>query len=246
MFLFLVFLLLLIVLGVGLFVATLFFQSYIYTQPTPGLAWRAPAAAAVLATFYTIWCFGITRSDASVGNIPYDTVLRFSPKVDLFAEPALKIWAVRADGTRTLYKRRKGDDLRFEYVDERNKGYNSGSVVAFEVEDKGTSLRLDRAPADDSGYRTFVSADGWVMQEFESGPTGIPSQSRWGRFLGNLFLNLLHAGLWFVCLWLLLQFRFNDALGFAAVLWLVATVMLVPPLLDQSASIAAERRIQEK
>ena len=54
-FLFLVFTILFIVFGVLFYVGSLFFQSYIYTTPVAGLAWR-PAAAAVMTVFFTVWC----------------------------------------------------------------------------------------------------------------------------------------------------------------------------------------------
>jgi hypothetical protein len=240
-FLFLVFVLLALVLGVALYVGTLFFQSYIYTEPTPGLAWRAPAAAAALASFFTLWCFLITRSDASPGKIPYDAIHRFSPKIEMFAAPVPKFWVVRGDGAKVLYSARKRDDGRSEYYDDKKKPYSQSGVVAIELENKGGTVRLDKEAAEEGGYRIFRSADGWTMQEFENGPTGLPAQWRWGRFLGNLLLNLLHAALWFVCLWLLLHYRFNDALGMALVIWLIATLILVPMLLDQAAAIARDR-----
>jgi hypothetical protein len=240
-FLTLAFLLLLVVLSVALYVGALFFQSYIYTQPVPGLAWRAPAAAVALATFFTFWCFIITRSDARPGDIPYDAIHRFSPTVEMFDNAVPKFWAIRADGAKTLYSMRKKDDGRPEYVDDKKKPYNYSGVVAFELDNKGTMVRFDKTATEEGDYRSFRSADGWVMKEYVDGPTGIPSQSRWGRFLANMALNLLHAVLWFVCFWLLLQFRFNDALGFALVITLISTVVLLPMLLDRAAEVARQR-----
>jgi hypothetical protein len=244
-FLLLVFTLLFLVLAVVLFVGALFFQSYIYTEPTAGLAWRAPAAAGLMAAFFTLWCLLVARSDASPGNIPYDTIFRFSPKVAMFEGPAPKFWAIRPDGvTKTPYIMRKGDDGRPEYVDaiDKKKRYNPSGVAAIELENKGATVRFEKVAAEQgSNYRTFRSPDGWVMQEFENGPTGEPSQSRWGRFFANVALNVLHAALWFVSFWLLLQFRFNDALGFALVISLIATVVLLPMILDQAAAMARDR-----
>jgi len=242
-FLTLVFVVLFAVFAALLYVGTLFFQNYIYTGPEPGLAWRAPAAAAALAGFYTLWCFLVIQSDASPGNIPYDTIFRFSPKVDMFAEPAPKITTIKGDGARTDYVRRVNDNLQSVYQDvkDKKKPYNYAGVVAIELEHNGATVRFDKAVTEEGGYRRFQSADGWVMQEFDNGPTGIPSQSRWGRFLAVLALNLLHACLWFVCFWLLLQFRVNDALGFTFVITLIATVVLLPMILDQSAAAARKR-----
>jgi hypothetical protein len=239
-FLLLLFLILFAVLGVFIYVGALFFQGYIYTEPTPGLAWRAPAAAAVLASFFTLWCFIVTRSEAVPGNIPYDTIFRFNPGVDMFPKAAPKLWTVKADGTKTVYTLRKNENLIDEYVDPKGKNYNDTGVIAIELEYQGAPVRFNAAESE-SGYRWMVSSDGWRMQEFHTGPTGVPTQSRWGRIFANLGLNLLHGVLWFVCLWLLLQFRFNDALGFAFVLVLVATIAVLPMLLDQAAEVARAR-----
>ncbi len=240
-FLLLVFLLLMFVLSAAFYVGALFFQSYIYTQPVPGLAWRAPAAAALMAVYFTLWCLIVISSDAKPGNIPYDSIFRFNPKVDMFDKPAPRIWTIKADGTKTAYVGRKGDDLKFTYRDDRKRPYNDSGVVAVELEHEGEVMRFDKVAADDGPYRSFRSAKGWVMVGYESGFDGIPFQSRWGRLLGNLALNLLHAALWFVSIWLLLQFRFNDALGFTFVLWLATTALLGPVLLDRAAAVVRDR-----
>ena len=158
--------------------------------------------------------------------MPYDTIFRFSPKVDMTDKPVPKFWSIKADGTKTAYTGRYGDDLRYSYRDERKRPYSDSGVVAIELEHNNGILRFEKGVTEEGGYRSFRSSDGWVVNEFESGLDGIPFQSRWGRLLANLFLNVLHGAIWFVCMWLLLQFRFNDALGFAMVLWLVATTLL--------------------
>ena len=83
-------------------------------------------------------------------------------------------------------------------------------------------------------YNRFVTADGWVMTVFETGPTGRPSKFRFGRFFVNMLLNFLHLAIWFVCLWLLLRFQWAHALGLALAIWLVMTLFVVPQLLTQA------------
>ena len=56
----------------------------------------------------------------------------------------------------------------------------------------------------------------------------------------NFLLNGLHLLLWFLALWLLLNFQWSHALGFAAVCWLVVTLALLPYLLGRARD-AAER-----
>src|SRR5262249_32052768 len=62
----------------------------------------------------------------------------------------------------------------------------------------------------------YVDAKGRVMRE---GELGRLTTFRGGRLLGNLLLNFLFLGAWFLCLWLLLRFGWPAALGQALVFW---------------------------
>ncbi|MCS7046395.1 MAG: hypothetical protein NZO58_08575, partial [Gemmataceae bacterium] len=69
LFFWLVLLIVAVSLVVFLWVGTLFFQRYIYTEPTRGLYWQAPAAGAVMGLFFAGWCLlvattpGVTPTD---------------------------------------------------------------------------------------------------------------------------------------------------------------------------------------
>src|SRR5439155_8961007 len=69
------------------------------------------------------------------------------------------------------------------------------------------------------------------------------STTRWGLLWGNLFLNLIHFLLWFVCLWLLLRFQWSHALGLAVILWLIMTIFGVPALLAKVETAATSPRV---
>ena len=73
------------------------------------------------------------------------------------------------------------------------------------------------------------------MIEFESGPDGIATAFRLGRFLVNMFLNFFHFCLWFICLWLLLRFQWSHALGLAFVMWIAMSLAVLPMLFEQTA-----------
>ena len=60
--LFLILLVVFVVLSLLLAAWTLFFQSYIYSEPVEAIYWRAPAAAAALTFFLLIWIFFDYRS----------------------------------------------------------------------------------------------------------------------------------------------------------------------------------------
>lgn len=236
-------------LAVFLFVGTLYLQGYVYTEPSQGLAWQAPAAGAVLGLFLTAWCLSVVYADSSTTDIPYDAFHRFSPRVDMFDTEAKELWAVTKDGKKVRYVGRK--DVPFPgrsvilYEDRTYsppRPWKSAGVEAIILEQKDGQIRFDLVPTSEGGYRQFVSADGWVMYEYDSGPSGIPSRFRWGRFVANLFLNGFHFVLWFLCLWLLLRFQWPHALGLAVVLWIVMTLIVLPMLLDYAAAVSQARR----
>src|SRR5262249_49327532 len=62
---------------------------------------------------------------------------------------------------------------------------------------------------------------------------GQQSRYLWSRLVVNLLLNGLFLVGWFLCLWLLLRSQWGRALGLAGVLWVVATLALVPVVLDR-------------
>src|SRR3989442_1720314 len=101
-------------LTVILWAGTFFFQGYIYTEPSPGIFWQAPVAAALLTFGYTIWVLAIALpKGATPTNLPYDALHRFSPKEEMHElkdKPAPKIWAIKLDRKKT------GDDKDGEVV----------------------------------------------------------------------------------------------------------------------------------
>jgi hypothetical protein len=231
------------------FAVSVFLQGIIFTEPTPGLSWRAPVAALVMTAFFTGWCFLVTRTEGRPGDNAYDTTFRYSPRADLLREPAPRLWAHYdgKDGGKTVvYVRKKDDDLKDRYQVERKspaeprRRWSPAGVDWVEIENQGR-MRFEKTPTSEGDYRSFVSSDGWIMQEFEDGPTGIPQRYRWGAFFANSFLNLFHGALWFLCLWLILRYQWDHALGFAVILWIVMTLIVLPMMLDQAEAVARQR-----
>jgi hypothetical protein len=246
--------LILVVLTGFLWIFTLFVQGYLYTEPVAQLSWRAPAAAAALTVFFALWCLlDAGSSAASAQDVPFDALFRFSPRDDMIRredgtpQPARRLWAVVKGVKEPVeYKLRKAGQVgqADEYVEVKTgKVWNSSArVEAVLIEEDGKKgaekVRFEPSAGREGGYREFVSPDGWVMMEYDRGPTGQPTKFRLGRFLVNLFLNLFHLGLWFTVLWLLLRFQWGHALGFGFILWLVTTLGVLPPLLSQAAAQA--------
>ena len=245
LFLLLIFVLIAMSLTVLLWVGTLFLQGYYYTEPTAGIAWQAPAAGAALALFLTLWCVLLVNNPGTgPSDLPYDTLFRFSPKVEMFDKPVKDLWAVKKEEKEPVHykldKRPVGGQVRNEYVDELSgRPWNPSGVEAIVIKKDGADIRFNPIPEEKgTGYREFVSDDGWVMRQFaQSGPTGEPYTFRWSRFLMNLFLNFFHLALWFVCLWLVLRFQWPHALGLALALWLVMTLAVLPMVLEQAAAV---------
>ena len=243
----------------AIWVGTYLFQGYIYTEPSPGLYWQAPATGLILTFGFTIWCLVVALSkQARPGDLPIDTVFRFSAKEDMLERPAKHIWAIKRDpkktgdekdGERVKYRNervKKNDYQYYEDTTSANRPWHSQDVIAIELEkDDGTMMRFDLAPVGIGENRHFRTSDGWVMNEYVNGPTGIPVKFNVLRLLLNMLFNVAHFAAWFVCLWLLLRFRWPEALGFGAVMWLIVTLILLPVLLDNAANLAVKNRTLE-
>ncbi|HZZ80920.1 MAG TPA: hypothetical protein VFE62_20630 [Gemmataceae bacterium] len=243
-----------------LWAGTVFFQGYFYTEPTPGIYWQAPVTAAVLTFGFAIWCFSVAfSSGASPTNIPINTIFSFVTKEDMMKRPAKNLWAIKADPKKTGADR-DGETVayvsehlpdrlnteKFQYKDPiTNRPYQWQGVIALEIQpdpNDPAKMRFDLVETGTGRYRQFVSRDGWVIEEFETGPLGIPSKFRVGRFIWNILFNVGHFVAWFVCLWLVLRFQWPHALGFAVVLWLVTTLVILPMMLGYAGQVSESRR----
>jgi len=249
LFLLLVFVLTGVTLTVLLWVITVFLQGYYYTEPTSGIAWQAPTAGFGLTLFLTLWCFLIVNSDsATPGDLPSDTLFRFSPK--LYLEPAKDLWAVRKGEKEPVHYKLKKDwrpgGSKAYYVEASlvaPRPWNQSGVEAIIIKkDNEASRFVPTKGAEGQDYQEFADDAGWVIRVFPSTGPDRPFAFRGGLFLANLFLNFTHLGLWFVAFGLVLRFQWSHALLLAIILWLVMTLAILPMLLDQAGAKAVERR----
>src|SRR5262249_20632443 len=74
----------------------------------------------------------------------------------------------------------------------------------------------------------YKDAKGRVMVEGQLGRTG---RFRFGWFMANVALNLLHLVVWVLVLWLLLEFHFWHAVGQAIVVWMVLMLFVLSHLI---------------
>ncbi len=245
-----------VTLAVLLYVGAIFFQGYFYTEPSAQVYWQAPAAGAVLTVFLTLWGVTVVNTDkVSPIDIPYDTLFRFSPQVDLLSEPAREIVVTYADNTVAKYTYRKAPNQRGVIYFDANAApmtRNSKVISAIDMDAEGKKIDakkptiqfkpLPKEQQTESFKFVYRSDDGWTMIDYGDGPTGLPRQFRMSRMMISLFFNLGHLLAWFLALWLLLRFEWGHALGFALVLWLVMTLAMLPMILGHAASVGQQRQ----
>ena len=238
-------------LGVTLFVGGLFVQGYIYTEPSPHLRWGAPVAAAILFLFYAMWCLVVALGGTNPNETPYHVIWQFSPNVSRLPEPAKNIWAVYKGGKSERYTLQKSVFIpgmaKAIYQNDAGKPWkqdNTIEAVILKLDDG--EMRFERVPEkrrEQGANREYVSKDGWVMEDYGDGPTGLPVQFRFLRLVLFLFLLAFHFVLWFACLWLLMRFVWSHALAGAFVIWLAFTIIVLPLLLDYATEVARARRV---
>jgi hypothetical protein len=219
-----------------LWAGSVWFQGYIYSEPSPQLSWSAPVAGTALALFFALWCWIDYHSPGR-----YTDLFHFSPRED--HEPFTELWAVKG-GNSIRYTLTKDAQGQTDYRDQSGKPIpthpdritvkEGGEEVIFEPERDANGNYKTRTESPLSLWPSrqksllYHDASGREMSE---GRLGQLSTFHRGILLASIFLNTFHLALWFVCLWLLLRFQWSHALGLAVIFWLISTVLIVPTLL---------------
>jgi hypothetical protein len=232
----LVLLLVWFVLTVVLAMGTLFFQAYIYTEPTEGMMWRAPAAATGIMLTILLWAYLDYQHPGR-----YGTLWEFSPTEDTYYKSLI---VPRRDGKEDVYKKVARQRGGYEYMgsnfgdrpipsrpDKVIAVTEDGERIAFEP-DRDAKGKFKTVEGQSLVYR---SATGEVMEE---GQLGSVRKFFPGRLFLNLFLNFLHLVAWFACLWLLLRFQWSHAFGLAVAIWVVMILFILPQVLDRTERVA--------
>jgi hypothetical protein len=240
-----------------LWTGTLLAQGYFYDSPTDGLAWRAPAGAGVLALFLLVWCLIEYASPNSTGPIHEFSNQRMTD--------VHKFWSIRraANGEEKEipFERRTVGPNQTQFVDESGGVWarsKSGMMVAIIVEEKkGDEVTRTRFNAEmkDGTFAAKKTRD--VEQPLRyieengsrymvEGQIGRIMSYGKGNLIANIFINLVHFGLWFAVLWPLMRFQWGHALCFGFVCWLVFTLAIVPFLLDRSRTTAHKTAFERK
>lgn len=225
---------------------TLWFQAYIYTESTPGIVWRGPAAGGAVMVVVVLW---VMLAYGSPGR--YRPLWDFTSSEDAKPIPELRVPTV--GGKEEVYKLRPG--TRGEY---RLGGLTSGKPMPARPREiiviEGGERAVFKPERDEKGnfkQRTttaygreskeplrYLDEKGRVMLEDSFGQL---TSFKPGVFFGNLFLNAILFGVLFVSVWLILRFQWPHALGQAVVLWLMLLLFVFPPLLTRAETVSAER-----
>jgi hypothetical protein len=219
---------------------TLLAQAWLYEQPADRLGLRAAVGGLALGLFFAFWCW---LDRGSPGK--YDTLFNFGgeDQVEFAAFDAIRKTATGTE-QKVHYTRPVGPGgVRGKtFTDPDGKVWSRSSsdymTVAILVKDKpdGEPVRYDAELAGNAykypAQLQFREANG--RRYINEGTLGLLFVPRTGVVIGALALNLLHLILWFVVLWLVLEFQWPHALGLAAGLWLAMMLAVMPVLFAQN------------
>jgi hypothetical protein len=229
----LVLLLIAVVVAALLLVGTAIIQGYLYTEPVAGLAWRSAAAGAAVGLFFGVWCWIEMRAPGQ-----YETLLDFSARKVVVLPSFLS--ERTGDRGKQEIPYTLGRDVRGRtvYLDPDGRPWqrssSDGMMTAVVIDEDGEKHRFDAEMTPqgtfklgENGTLRYVEEDGRgrVMTD---DAIGILTTMQYGVLFGNLLLNLAHLLVWFLCLWLLMEFHWPHALGLAVAMWLAFSLAVWP------------------
>jgi energy-coupling factor transporter transmembrane protein EcfT len=230
---FLILLAVFVVLALMLAAATLFLQAYFYNDPVEAIYWRAPAAAAALTLFLSLWIVFDYRSVEK----PTDEG-RYRPLHELSSfetERYEYLTIVYRDRAKDQYVLQQGDN---SYRNKAGKVPLSKPIQQIVAHHKDTD--------DEKHVFNVEEKDGKIRYVEEGNPSRAmedPGRIRifhFGWLFVSLVLNFGFAAVWFVSLWVLLRFQWSHALGLAFVFWLISLFVL-PMILTQAENVRKQR-----
>jgi hypothetical protein len=229
-----------VVMSLVFWLGSLFAQSYFYTEPVEGLAWRGPAAGVALAVFFLLWSLlNIAGGNSAIDKrIPYPWLLSFTDVVDLVPEPVPEIESMgkKADEPVSfkLDKQQKGG--RYKKVND-TQYWSAVGVAHIKIKHDNQEYTFVYDGTDEGGYAHFVDKEhGWEIKEQRM---GIPSQSSPGRLLIYFIINLLHLVVWIACFWLILRYAPGHAVVLGGIFWLGFSVIFLAVLFERVQAVVA-------
>jgi len=222
---------------------SVWFQGYIYSEPAADIfTWRAPAAGGVLMLFIALWVF-LDYSDKDYTRAGrYRTLFEFSSSQTWGPFEEIRLFSIvdptKEEGRFKLMRTPQGRNIY------RKNGSPTGTeppsrASKLVVLEKGQEVVFEPEKGSPGQPVRFLDKEGRVMVE---GQWGQVSLFRTSYLLVNLLINALHLVVWFLCLWLLLQFQWSHALLQALVAWIVMTLVIIPPILTMAEEAAKQRQ----
>jgi hypothetical protein len=232
-----------VVLAIVLWLGSQSLQRFFYTEPSPGLLWRAALVSGLLTGFWWLWTLLNIWSSTVIPiegrvEIAYGMPWDFSTRVDVVAEPVAQIVSKRRTSEPALYKLDKLSPREIRYKKQDGDEYwDAAGVEYVKFSHAGQDFHFVRVRMPEETYAAFVDEiTGLVMREYEIGRVGYSSPE---RLVIYILLNCAHLALWILCVWLGLRFEFVHALGVAVLLWAMSTMAVLPTLCAQAAEILA-------
>jgi hypothetical protein len=245
-----------VVLTVLFWAGTLTLQGWWYSEPVPGIAWRAAAGGGAIMAFIAFWCFLNYRLiDPAREEVPYGALTQFA-FTEYDPPQGFEFFESVKNGKTSIYVKQpppRDDQGRQTsgavYVEQSTrKPWRPGDAEGL-VEEVRIPYPDPNKPDDPRAYvtrnyklvkpasgrpepgQTFIfkadSGDTITENDVTSGKV---ARFRWGLLIGYVLLNVVNLALAFVVLWLLLRYQWGHALGLAVVLWLVLSIGVFPPL----------------
>jgi len=211
-------------LAILLFAWTTWMQTYLYTQATEGLIWRAPAAAAVVVASFIVWQ---VAAKAMPGQIrPLQEAGTAKPAV-YFKELAI----FDAEGNMEIYRRAGGDRTGYRAI-ESNKSLPTypAEIRVKETDDaKEFAVSFKRInPTKGDPY--YEDSNG---RQMDSVYLGTIKEKQESRFFSIVFLNLIHVAAWIIAFGPILAFGPGHAVLFGLTGAALANFTILPYLLRQ-------------
>jgi hypothetical protein len=227
---------LLILLLIALAVAALFLvgtsiiQGYLYNEPVEGIPWRSAASGVAVGLFFGLWCLIESRAPGQ-----YETLLDFTPR-ETVRLPGFVSERTGDRGKQEItFTRGRDNRGRVVYTDPNGNVWQrssaNGMMTAIIVDEDGEKRRFE-AELVNGGFKADRPAryveQGGRGRVMTDDAIGEMTTTNYGLLVGNFLLNLGHLLVWFLCLWLLMQFHWPHALGLAVALWLAFGLAVWP------------------
>ncbi len=213
---------------------SLFLQAYLYNAPADKIYLRALVGGMAVALFLTGWTYINTRADR---DNKYGAIHEFKPTgtTEVTKFEAIRRNRAKIESTVAFSKTAGEKEFRSD-VDKSPYRVNTSDyiTVAFLIKEEGKTepTRFDAVLESELLYdsklekKTFREKGGPRLIEDDC--IGVIVAPSGGVIFLAILINMLHIVVWFLVFWFVMKFTWPHALGLAAVLGIVITLVAVP------------------